>query len=184
LEQLAEQGYETAHLTGFSIAEVSSMVTNNQTSFQVIHTDDSRKLKVIFEILKPFRLTKDQQPNIDDKDLTEKDTLYIVTLNKPNESVIRQFSKMKKYFIIINPLERLQYNVLKHTLVPKHIVLSDAEAAEVKKKYNIVSDSQFPTISRFDPIATVIGLRPGQICKIIRPSPTSLYATNYRICEA
>jgi DNA-directed RNA polymerase subunit H (RpoH/RPB5) len=50
------------------------------------------------------------------------------------------------------------------------------------KKYNIINKGQFPDISRFDPVARVIGLRPGQLCHIVRPSKTAIEANYYRIC--
>jgi DNA-directed RNA polymerase subunit H (RpoH/RPB5) len=49
-------------------------------------------------------------------------------------------------------------------------------------KYNITDKIQFPDISRFDPVARVIGLRPGQVCNIIRASKTAIEANYYRIC--
>ena len=56
------------------------------------------------------------------------------------------------------------------------------EAAEVKRKYNIHDDSQIPDISRFSPVSQVIGLRPGDLCRIYRPSKTAIKAEFYRIC--
>ena len=49
-------------------------------------------------------------------------------------------------------------------------------------KYNITDDAQFPDISRFDPVAKIIGIRPGQVCEIIRPSKTAIDGKYYRIC--
>ena len=54
---------------------------------------------------------------------------------------------------------------------------------DVDKKYNIVDDSQFPEISRFDPVALAIGIRPNQVCEIERPSPTSIRTYYYRLCN-
>ena len=57
---------------------------------------------------------------------------------------------------------------------------------EILKKeleYNIVDDSQFPKISRFDPVAMAIGIRPEELCKIIRPSKTAIESNYYRICS-
>ena len=45
-----------------------------------------------------------------------------------------------------------------------------------------MDDNQLPEISRFDPVAQAIGMRPGNICEIIRPSKTAIYAPYYRIC--
>ena len=55
------------------------------------------------------------------------------------------------------------------------------EVEEVKKRYNI-KENMFPEISRFDPVALAIGIRPGEICKIDRPSKTAIKSIYYRIC--
>ena len=85
-------------------------------------------------------------------------------------------------FIVIESIKRLQFNILEHILVPPHRVMSDTEVEDIMKKYNIKDKVQFPDISRFDPVARVIGLRPGQVCHIIRPSKTAIEANYYRIC--
>jgi DNA-directed RNA polymerase subunit H (RpoH/RPB5) len=71
---------------------------------------------------------------------------------------------------------------MNHQLVPPHMVLTKEEAAEVKRKYNILDDSQLPDLSRFSPVSQVIGIRPGDICKINRPSKTAIKAEFYRVC--
>jgi DNA-directed RNA polymerase subunit H (RpoH/RPB5) len=58
--------------------------------------------------------------------------------------------------------------------------ISDLE--KVKQKYNLKNLSQLPEISRFDPVALLINLRPGQVCKIERPSITSIKTDYYRVC--
>ena len=67
-------------------------------------------------------------------------------------------------------------------LVPPHRVLSESEVIEVMKKYNVANKTLFPDISRFDPVARVLGLRPGQLCHITRPSKTAIETSYYRIC--
>ena len=42
--------------------------------------------------------------------------------------------------------------------------------------------SQFPEISRFDPVAQALGMRPTQLCEIKRPSPTAIVTNYYRYC--
>ena len=51
------------------------------------------------------------------------------------------------------------------------------------KKYNITDDKQIPNISRFSPVSLVIGLRPGELCEITRPSRTSITSLFYRLCS-
>ena len=85
-------------------------------------------------------------------------------------------------FIVIENIKRLQYNILNHSLVPEHTIIDDKQVDEVMKKYNIKNKMEFPDISRFDPVARVIGLRPGDVCKIIRPSKTAITTEYYRVC--
>jgi DNA-directed RNA polymerase subunit H (RpoH/RPB5) len=60
--------------------------------------------------------------------------------------------------------------------------LDPSEVEDFKKKYNVTTVKDMPEISRFDPQAQAICLRPGQVCKFIRNSPTSLETPYYRIC--
>ena len=52
------------------------------------------------------------------------------------------------------------------------------------KKFNIEDDSQMPQISRFDPVARAILLRPEEVCKIIRYTNASYITEFYRICSS
>ncbi len=103
----------------------------------------------------------------------------------PNDTLINELKDIwerDKIFIIIEGIKYLQFNILENKLVPKHKLLSDNDLENIMKKYNISNKSQFPDISRFDPVARAIGLRPGQLCHILRPSKTSITADYYRIC--
>jgi DNA-directed RNA polymerase subunit H (RpoH/RPB5) len=62
--------------------------------------------------------------------------------------------------------------------------LSPSEDTTFRKKYNVNNDKEIPDISRFGSVARAIGIRPGQICKIIRPSKTSINSDYYRICSS
>ena len=65
-------------------------------------------------------------------------------------------------------IKYLQFNILKHVLVPTHKVMNDTDIERIMMQYNIVDRTQFPDISRFDPVARAICLRPGELCHIIR----------------
>ena len=60
--------------------------------------------------------------------------------------------------------------------------MEEYEVIDIINKYNITEKSQFPDISRFDPVDRAIGIRPGKVCNIIRPSKTSITTNYYRIC--
>jgi DNA-directed RNA polymerase subunit H (RpoH/RPB5) len=73
-------------------------------------------------------------------------------------------------------------NPLRHVLVPLHErITKEEEDTLLKELY--AKKVQFPLI-RFheDPIARMLGLLPGEIVKITRPSLTAGIYTTYRIC--
>ena len=59
-------------------------------------------------------------------------------------------------------------NILGHDLVPKHIVLSEAEKNKVMKKFGIKRVSQFPKIFKNDPALRDLEVNAGTLIKIIR----------------
>ena len=87
------------------------------------------------------------------------------------------------WFIVIIPINMLQFNVLAHEKVPPHRIMSRGKIDKVNYKY-CIKDSEYPSISRFDPVARAIGMRPGNICKIMRKSATAINAPYYRRCVA
>jgi DNA-directed RNA polymerase subunit H (RpoH/RPB5) len=149
---------------------------------------EEKKIYIKYYIAKALR-PNNLQEMIDDlfvieEILTKKDTLLVVVKDDLNETLIntvKHIWESEGIFIILIPLKRLQFNILEHSLVPQHRILSEDEKNAVKKKYNI-EDNQFPELIRFDPVAQAIGIRPGQVCEIIRPSKTAITALYYRIC--
>ncbi|EHP69536.1 MAG: DNA-directed RNA polymerase subunit H [Metallosphaera yellowstonensis] len=57
-----------------------------------------------------------------------------------------------------------------HVLVPKHEVLPVEEAYKILKELG-VGPEQLPWLKASDPVAKVIGAKPGDIVKITRHSP-------------
>ena len=66
--------------------------------------------------------------------------------------------------------------------IPQYKLLTKKQQKDLFIKYNIKKDSNFPTIRREDPQAKFIGLKPGEICHILKPSLTNIYCDYYRIC--
>jgi DNA-directed RNA polymerase subunit H (RpoH/RPB5) len=189
------QGYNTYEYEGFSVNEVNTMKVNNQLDMILEKNDEDVDLKRKPKIYIRYYLAKSLRPQnlqemIDDlfnieEVLSKYDTLFIVVKDEVNDTLINALKhiwEQEKIFIVIQNLKRLQFNILKHVLVPPHRILNSAEVLTAKKRYNVMNDGQFPDISRFDPVAQAIGIRPGQVCEIIRPSKTAISAPYYRIC--
>ena len=193
LELLEEQGYNINDYSNFSVSEVNSMKQNNQLDM-LLETKEEEKVlkkKMYIRYYLTGKLTgKNIQEMIDDlfiltETLKKSDTLFIIIKDDPNETMINELKHIwesEGIFIVIESIKRLQFNILKHILVPKHRVMLDDEVKEMMKKYNITSIIQLPDISRFDPVARVIGIRPGQVCHILRPSKTAITTDYFRLC--
>jgi DNA-directed RNA polymerase subunit H len=195
LELMAKQNYAIEEYSNFSINEVNSMLQNKQLDMLLEKKEEDPTTKRKNKIYIRYYLAKMLRPQniqeiIDDlfnleEVLTKNDTLMIIVKDDMNETMtnlLKHIWEQDGILIIIQSIKRLQFNILEHVLVPPHRVLSNDEVNEVKKKYNIIDDTQFPDISRFDPVAQIIGIRPGQVCEIIRPSKTAIKSYYYRIC--
>lgn len=191
LDLLKEQGYNTSDYDSFSINEVNTMYQSKQMDMIVSNETTGKKTYIKYHISKNLRHTNiyeyiDDLYNLEEI-LTKKDDLIIIIKDEPNEpliKILKNIWEQDEIFIIVFNIDRLQFNILEHNLVPKHRPLTEIEAIEIKNKYNIISNDQIPDISRFSPVAQAIGLRPNQICEIIRPSKTSIFSKFYRICSS
>ena len=77
-------------------------------------------------------------------------------------------------------IQKQEFDIMSHDLVPLHIIMSEGEKKELFEKYNITQD-QLPKILNTDPVSIFIGAQPGQILKIVRKSHTAKEAVAYRL---
>lgn len=195
LNLMKRQGYNVDDYDKFSINEVNTMKQNNQLDMLLEKNEEDEITKRKNKIYIKYYLGKMIRPSniqemVDDLFnleviLTKDDTLFIIIKEDMNETLINELKHIWEkdgIFIVIQNIKRLQFNILDHVLVPNHSVMKNSEISTIMQKYNISDIMQFPDISRFDPVAQVIGLRPGQICEITRSSKTAIEAKYYRVC--
>ena len=191
--------YDISAYSGFSVNEIDAMINNDQLDMLLTHkkgNSDEQKISTSKTYIKYLSKTQSTLNvltinNIMDdlfnfsSTLTTTDCLCIIYDGEPNDTIMAHLNYLydsTKIFIVIHNLKRLQFNILEHSLVPKATILNASQIDDLMSTYVIEHSSQLPEISRFDPQALAICLRPGQICKFIRFSPTSMSSPYYRIC--
>ena len=75
-------------------------------------------------------------------------------------------------------LKELQFNISKHSLVPKHEKINFDDIS----KYLNNDKSKLPIISIIDPMSRYLGLKQGDVVKITRNSPSSGEYYIFRCC--
>ena len=199
LKYLKKLNYDTEDLENFTITEINAMEQASQQqnthplvsqlNFSVkLKSDEEQTCLVVYYINKTMKKALlhdliDEYYDYDGKDKTLS-SLIIVTsnINDTNINVVKEMWEKYGQYCVLYDLASLQYNIIEHEFVPKHVKLTQTEKESVMKKYNISSDSQFPEISMFDPVAKAILMRPGELCEITRYDKISFKSTFYRIC--
>ena len=180
LDILKRRGYNVEEYENISFSEISKMEKNKQHEITLFSggSGNDRFINLI-KSLSNIKL------NIVINGYDDGKSTGIITKDKPNDTLIKLMRSLyvtDNIFFNIFCINELLYNVLDHQMVPPHRIISEDEKKELFKNYNITDESQLPDINRFDPVARVLGCRPGNIVEIVRPSKTSISAKYYRLC--
>lgn len=190
LEILKFRGFDTTNYDNINISEIGILSEQNQLDMLVNKPESGKKIYVKFYVEKTIK-SQNIYSIIEDlfhleNILTKQDDLIIIIKDEPNDTLIQTvkdiWTQENIYLSLIN-IKRLQFNILNHSLVPKHTVLTKEEEAEFKKKYNILDNKNIPDISYFSPVSIVLGIRPDDIVKIERKSRTAVKSDYYRVCK-
>lgn len=192
--------YDISDYDGFSTNEIDTMQSNTQLDMLLTRRSEGGTNQPIHKTyihysMKDANETKFNPINrlsqvIEDlyvlsDTLSKDDCLIMIFAGEPNDAFmahLEQLYQNEGIFVVAINMQRLQFNILNHHLVPKVEILSEEDIDKLKEKYHITTYNELPEISRFDPQALAICLRPGKICKFFRKSPTALETDYYRIC--
>ena len=203
LEMLDSRGYNINGYNSFTKDEVilqyeqqnSKFLVTSETGPLDILVDNGKggKIFVKYRLDNKFKKSKSldtQAEEIFSNILGKDDTLIILfvsrILSNNKDSNVYQYCETlfnkKKYFVQVFGLENFLFNPTKHAIVPKHIIIDEKEEEELLVKYNVKNKLLLPHILREDPVAKYIGIKPGQICKMLAISFSSMSTTRYRVC--
>jgi DNA-directed RNA polymerase subunit H len=119
--------------------------------------------------------------------VTKKDDL-IVLINEPyNEAFDKaalQMWQTEKARLTFFHIKQVVVHPGRHVLVPPHRKLTPDEAKEAMARLHVKEKTQLPLIKHHDVQARVMGLVPGDVVEIQRPSPTAGISRFLRICSA
>lgn len=83
-------------------------------------------------------------------------------------------------------MKELEANIMHHILQPRFFRMSEAEVAKLMADLSMTHEKalrgMLPRIHDDDKVARYMGLRPGNIVRIVRDTPTSGELDTYRIC--
>lgn len=174
LEMLKDRGEDVGIFTKQHVADILA-VDSLKTSIEVI----INKIKIVYYTPAKFK-SADIKKHLEDDEPYE---LYILVvqenITQNNMKAINQLNLNME----VHLLSRLQFNITKHHLVPKHEVIRDESTiAAILEQYKLKNKYQLPIILRSDPIAKYYGMRNGDIVKVTRVSETAGEYVLYRCC--
>jgi DNA-directed RNA polymerase I, II, and III subunit RPABC1 len=179
-EMIADRGADASSLESTSIESVVELARANR----VFRVDaPSCGLVVLYDLNPKFKVS-DVKRVIEDITAEAPTSEILLVVREPPAQVkgldeVARATPGVDMFL----LSRLQYNVSRHTRVPKHEPIRDAAAIEaVLSRYQLKSRWQLPLILSTDPMAKYLALKPGQLARITRFSPSAGSSVVYRCC--
>ena len=176
-EMLRDRGVDASSCDGIAGEDVLALAGSRP----VFAVDlPSCRTRVLYDLNARFRL-------VDVRKLLEDDaveTYLIVTRDSagPTSAAVKGVQELGRDTQFFE-LRELQYNVTRHHLVPPHRAIRDAPSIDdVLRRYRLQSRYLLPIIQTTDPVARYLGLKPGQLVEITRPSPSAGVCVVVRCC--
>jgi DNA-directed RNA polymerase I, II, and III subunit RPABC1 len=177
LEMLEDRGYEiTDELKSINFQHFIAMYDSNNINFCI----DNLYIHY-FNYIKSF--SKSDLKNIVSDIKEEKGesiNIIIIIKDKIPSATKTELEKPEYSNVEIFNNNELIFNITKNYLVPQHILLTEEGKKEIYKKYSMSDNSKFQQILVTDPVAKYYAMKVGDLCKIIRPSPSAGIGISYR----
>lgn len=154
----------------------------------VFHIDDKHiGFRVIYDLNSKFRVSsikKLLEGDEDDEGGEMKLKNFIVIVSNPTPAATKSIRELNNPDIELFDIKWLQYNVSRHELQPQEFqpVRNEEEIEAIVKRYSLKTRTQLPLIPNTDPMARYYALRPGQLVRVTRRSPSAGTTGVYRCC--
>lgn len=164
--------YRDSRIHNISEEELANMATQ-----QVFSIDICEKVRLIYNLAPKYKFV-DIKKYVDEL----ADMTYILILkDKLTGTTVKSIANIPD--IQVFELRELMFNIMEHVLVPHHDVIVDEHVIQTMlKSYHLKSKLQLPLILKTDPVARFLALKPGNIVRITRPSPSAGEYIFYRCC--
>lgn len=204
LEILENRGYDTTPYQDISPDQITSLSEGNPRALDIIvkkkEGSDAPcdRAVVVYQIQERIRSKistgtfmrdiYDISPDSHESNNITKSDDLIVIYNEPYNDIFDKASlqawQQHKVRMTFFHIKQIVVNPARHVLVPPHRKISPEEAKIEMDRLHLTQKSQLPLIKHHDMQSRILGLVPGDIVEIMRPSPTAGVSRILRICAA
>ncbi len=173
-EMIRDRGWDGSDLESISIDEI----VNKSSSSPVMAVEvPSCDLRIVWNMMSKFR-TADMK-----KILVDPPSRVILIVSDAHTTISPATLVDSTTLVEIFRIDELQVNISRHSKVPLHeAIREESEIQEIMRAYSIKSRYQLPIIKTSDPMARYLALRPGQLVRITRSSPSAGSYVLFRCC--
>lgn len=174
IEMLGDRNYIIPESEKISFDEFSIKFKNKSMDIYIDNTNENLGKVYVYFHNENKTISKLDLKNLFNKIVEnyqdEEIKLIILLKEKGNGSILKEINKevYKNVEIFMN--KNMIFNITHHEFVPKHSILTENETNELLDKYSTTLN-KLPKIYKSDPVAKYYGMKPNQVCKIIRRSP-------------
>lgn len=204
LEILNDRGYDTTPYNLISPDQILILAEGNSRALDIVvnkKPDGNApcdKAVVVYQIQPQERIrlklgtflrdVYDVPPDNSTANLIKPTDDLIVILNEPyneafDKAAIQMWQNQKSRVTFFH-IKQVVVNMSRHVLVPPHRKLTPEQAKAEIARLRLTQKSQLPLIKHHDMQSRILGLVPGDIVEVLRPSPTSGVNRVLRICAA
>jgi DNA-directed RNA polymerase subunit H (RpoH/RPB5) len=163
-----------SELASFRDMSIHAIATNPRPVFNIDFA--LANLRIIYNLHPKFKVIDVK------KTLDFPGGVILVSKEKPGTLALKGLEDATKNVQVFD-IKELQFNVAKHSLVPKHEpIRNEVDIEHVIKTSCVKSKFQLPLIHSTDAMSRYLALKPGELVRIRRYSPSAGEYISFRCC--